>query len=198
MHRSFCDRLPTSSSLRHRRCSVECLEHRQLLAANLTGQWRADDLNDSLADSATVAAWNDSVADTVATATGTPQLVKGVLQGRSAIRFNRGDGIDTFTVLAADSPMSGAEDFTIAAAFATDTTALNGGTVGWFLNTGIVDGTGFFGTTPDWGLVINSSGQIGAGLGGPASTVGQLATGLLLLYPGFPVTSVVVTFSVPV
>ena len=67
--------------------------------------------------------------------------------------------------------VAGAADFTLAVVFATGSQLMNGAQNLWFLNTGLVDGSGFFGTTADWGLVINSVGQLGAGLGSPARSV---------------------------
>ena len=156
---------------------AERLERRDLLA-NLVGHWTADDLNATLDDGDTVTAWTDGVTSIAATASGQPRLVKGALGGRSAIRFDRSDGVDLLNVADVDSPLSGAGDFSLTVAFATATSQLNGGTSAWFLNTGLVDATGFFGTTADWGLVLNSAGQVGAGLGGPPRTLYSAANGL--------------------
>ena len=149
----------------------ELLEPRTLLAADLVGHWVAEDLVSTVEDGEAISVWTDRVAGIDALAVGLPRLAHTALDDNATVRYRRQDGADSFVVAAADSPMSGAEDYSIAIGFATASTALNGGTAAWFLNTGLVDGTDFFGTTADWGVVINGSGQIGAGLGKPATSV---------------------------
>ena len=151
--------------------ALESLETRQLLAGDLTGHWVAEDLAAALADGERVASWTDRVAGITATSLGEPQLAHRALNQSASVRFQRSDGIDTLTVPAASSPLSGASDFSLAVVFATESQNLNGGTNVWFLNTGLVDGTGFFGTTADWGLVLTAAGQVGAGLGAPVSSL---------------------------
>ena len=156
----------------------ERLETRHLLAAALVGQWQADDLNAGHDDLDTVTVWNDTVNGAAAVASGKPTLVKDALEGRSVVRFNRADGVDTFLLSALDNPLAGADDFSVAIAFATNAQTLNGGNTTWFLNTGLVDSTDFFGTTADWGVVMTSEGRIGGGLGQPATTVYSSEVGL--------------------
>jgi len=167
----------SSTSRRGRRPQIERLESRELLAANLVGQWRAEDLSTAVADGGTVAAWPDLIQGASATAVGRPALIKGALGGRAVVRFDPEDGTDAFRVTAAASPMSGAGDFTIALVFATGSTALQGGRGQWFQNTGLIDAN-LFGAVADWGLVVNRDGQVGAGLGLPAVTQYSSATGL--------------------
>ena len=106
-----------------------------------------------------------------AAAFGEPTLAQQALETRSVVRFDRFDldGVDSFSVAAADNPLAAADDFTLAVVFATSSSPLNGPASAWFLNTGLVDASDFFGTTADWGLVLNASGQVGAGLGQPAA-----------------------------
>jgi len=156
---------------------LETLEPRQLLAGDLVGHWLADDLNATVASGDPITAWTDSVAGITAPATGDPRLIQAVHDGHSVVRFDPTDAVDAFRVAAADSPMSGADDFTIAVVFATPFAGVGGSSL-WFQNTGLVDGTRFFGATPDWGLVLNGTGQVGAGLGGPAKAVYSSASRL--------------------
>ena len=151
--------------------AMESLESRQLLAGDLTGQWVADDLEGLVPDGEVVTVWDDALSGISAHAAGEPRLIRDVFDGHSAVRFNRFDNIDSLVVDAAENPLSGINDFSIALVVATNTTSLSGGATAWFFNTGLVDGSGFFGTTADWGLVMNSTGQFGAGLGGPASSI---------------------------
>ena len=141
------------------------------MAADLTAQWVADDLNADIADGGSVAEWTDRVNGLTAAALGVPRLAHDLFDGHSAVRFHRADGADSLIVEAAANPLAGAESFTIAVAFATASDLLNGGETAWFLNTGLVDATDFFGTTADWGLGISGSGKLAGGLGGPAQTV---------------------------
>ena len=158
--------------------SCERLEHRQLLAVLPTAQWRADDLNQSHADGEVVAEWVDTVGSLSAAASGSPRLVHDALDGHSVVRFNRVDGVDTLLVSANDNPLAGATDFALVVVFATESQLLNGGQSLWFLNTGLVDATSFFGTTAVWGLAISRDGRLGGGLGGPAQTVYSSTGGL--------------------
>ena len=134
-----------------------------MLAADLVAHWQADSL-DSLDDGAAISAWTDSAGSIEAEAKGTPVLVKNAWSGRSVVRFDASDGKDSFLVPGTSSPMTGAEDFSVAVTFATSSTDLQGGETNWYENTGLVDSTRF-GFTQDWGLSLNATGQVGAGLG---------------------------------
>ena len=144
---------------------LEALEPRVLLAGDLVAQWRADSLDETLADGAVVENWSDEVG-AIATATdGQPVLAKGAIGGRSAIRFDNSDGSDALVVDQNESPMSLRGDFTVAVVFATSSQDFVGGNGDWFANSGIVDAnSNAFGN--DWGLTINAAGQISAGMGG--------------------------------
>ncbi len=159
---------------------VETLEPRALLAGDLIAQWRAEDLAATLNSGDTVATWVDLKSSVPAVASGTPKLVEGALGGRAAIRFAPADGADGFVVAEPRNPLSRANDFSVMVTFATSTTNLQGGTTEWFRNTGLVDGSNL-GFAPDWGLSINASGQIAAGMGGgfgkPSQTVYSPAGG---------------------
>lgn len=102
---------------RQRRWSLERLETRTLLAT-LAGHWTAGGLDATLVSGETVTGWADSVAGIAASAEGSPKLVKNVLNGESVVRFAPEDGLDGFLVPAANSPMSGASDYSIAVVFA--------------------------------------------------------------------------------
>ena len=167
--------------IRHIDGQFETLESRQLLAGDLVGHWLAEDLSATLGDGDTVTNWTDSREAVVATAVGTPTWGAYQLGGRAAVHFDPTDGDDALVVSRSDSPASRADDFSIVVAFATDSPDLAGGNGPWFQNTGLVDGSNL-GLTTDWGLSINSSGQLsaglGGGLGGAAATVYSTATGL--------------------
>lgn len=158
----------------------ELLEERRFLAADLKAHWSADDLSVTLKDGAAVTTWVDRVAGATATSSGSPVWVENALGNRAAVRFDPADGNDFLTVANTSSPMSGAGDFTLTVAFATFSTALAGQNGDWFMNTGIVDANRLaFGA--DWGLSINSQGQVAGGLGngnGTTQTVYSTEKGL--------------------
>ncbi|HEY7115583.1 MAG TPA: lamin tail domain-containing protein [Tepidisphaeraceae bacterium] len=144
----------------------------------LKSRWSADDLAASVGGGQTITSWTDPVGGKTAAGSGKPVFQTNVINGHAVVRFNPADGTDQLRVTAANSPMSGAEDYTIVVVFRTATAGV-GGAGQWTQNTGIVDATQS-GSTADWGLAINSSGQIGAGLGGPDVTTyssGGLANG---------------------
>ncbi|MCA9215229.1 MAG: tandem-95 repeat protein, partial [Planctomycetales bacterium] len=146
------------------RLNVEQLESRQLLAGDLVAHWQAENLNATTADGESVSVWEDSVRGIVAAGEGEPTLVRGGIGGRSIVRFETADGDDSLVVAKDDSPLAGASDFSIVVAFVTDSSELLGDVGDWFQGTGLVDGNSF-GLTNDWGVAINSSGQIVAGIG---------------------------------
>ena len=111
-----------------------------------------------------MAQWTDSVGSREAVAEGQPHLFKNAAGGRSVVRFNPVDGIDSFQVGSAANPLSGADDFSAVVAFRTDSSALQGGQAEWYKNSGLVD-TNVSGIARDWGLSINASGQLAAGMG---------------------------------
>jgi len=162
----------------HRSPSIETLEARCLLAAEPIAQWRADDLNGVGAGGQAISTWVDAVGGVAADAIGQPVLINDALATHSVVRFSQLNGTDGFRVLAAGNPIAGRLDFSVAVVFATGTRTLDGGANLWFQNTGLVDGTRFFGATTDWGVVLNSAGQVGAGLGGPPRTVYSTVAGL--------------------
>jgi hypothetical protein len=141
----------------------------------------ADGLNDSMGSGEAVAAWSDSMGSVSAKSSGTPILVKDALGGRSVVRFNPADGADRLNVPSANSPLALANDFSVVVAFATSHAGLRGGTQNWYDGTGLVDAN-TLGFGDDWGISLNSAGQVGAGIGAgfgqsPAS-VFSTATGL--------------------
>ena len=60
--------------------------------------------------------------------------------------------------------LSGADDFSVAIAFMTNSTSLVGDSGEWFENTGLVD-SNKLNLGRGWGLSVNQAGQISAGLG---------------------------------
>ena len=155
--------------LRKRRPAIglEPLESRQLLAGDLVAHWRADDLNETLADQAQVTDWPDAIANAnAALFRGSPTLAKGQLGGRSVVRFDATDanGIDSLLISIQDNPLPRAEDFSVVVVFATSSAALQGGTDEFYRGTGLVDAD-TLSFSKDWGVVLNQAGQVGVGLG---------------------------------
>ena len=169
------------SRRRRRTNAVESLESRVLMAADLVAQWRADDLNASLPDQATVTNWTDSVASIEAIAQGQPQLIKNAVSGRSVLRLETSDGIDSLWLrgpaahwlvpMISPSPSRSSPT----------QPASTGAQAAWYRNSGLVDANQR-GYTQDWGLTINATGQLAGGLGAgmesPSKTVYSSATGL--------------------
>ena len=175
-HQGFIMRRRQTQRTRHHRRNGhhELLEARHLLAGDLIGHWVADDLNDAVAADGIITTWTDNQGGIEASASGTPTLVRDAIGGRSAVRFQPGDGVDGLRVRAADNPMTALSEFSIVATFITDSQSLAGTDGSWFANTGLVDSNAA-GFSSDWGLTINAAGKIAAGTGGgflnPATTV---------------------------
>lgn len=139
------------------------------LGATLTGNWTADSLN-GLANNAAVTAWPSSVGSRTATASGQPRLIKNLLNGHSVVRFNPTDGTnDSFRLASNLNPLSGLTNFTVAVVFRTNVGGVGSATQ-WYNNTGLVDAE-IGGMTEDWGMVLTSAGEVGAGIGNPDVTV---------------------------
>ena len=104
----------------------------------------------------------DSVSSITANAFGSPTLPTSVIGGRPAVRFDSIDVKDGFRVTKANSPLSGAEDFSVAVFFATSNVE-PGEATDWYNGVGLVhaDQRGF---NRDWGLALHG-GQVGAGIG---------------------------------
>lgn len=143
---------------------TERLEPRVCLAANLVAHWVADDAQE-MENGSFVSSWFDRIDGLVANADGTPTLAHGVLNGRDALNFSPSDGNDAFRVDKAINPLSNADDFSVAVVFSTSSSTLQGGTERWFDGTGLVDSSRL-GFAADWGIAINSAGQVGAGVSG--------------------------------
>lgn len=140
----------------------EQLESRQLLAGDLVAQWQADSLVGEFSMGDTVSAWSDRVNLISAKTIGTPTLVAGD-SGRGMLRFDAADGVDGFRVTPSDNPTSNSAAFSSAVVFSTDD--IQSGPEGqWFQNTALVDSSEL-GFSHDWGIAMNASGAIGAGLG---------------------------------
>ena len=159
---------------------TESLEPRCLLAGDLVSHWSADSLNE-LENDSVIAVWTDQAGNLEAAATGSPLLVKDAINGRSALRLNPADGVDGVLLPANQSPLSGANDFSVSTVFRTSSSSLVGGNGNWFENTGLVDANQL-GLGKDWGLSINSQGQIStgmsAGFNSPTTSIYSTATGL--------------------
>ncbi|MCA9266008.1 MAG: laminin G domain-containing protein, partial [Planctomycetales bacterium] len=140
----------------------------ELTESGLAAHWIADDLAGTVADGGSVSSWSDGLSGIDATASGTVTLETGELNGHAVVRFNPGDGGDNLRVLGADNPLSGIADFTAVVVFRANATGV-GGSTNWFANTGLIDAEQS-GVTNDWGLSLNSDGQVGAGLGNPDVT----------------------------
>ncbi len=149
---------------KYRPPSIEMLETRCLLAGDLVAKWVADDLAAVDGGETPVAEWLDSVDSIRAASIGSPTLIPEALGGRSMVRFAPADGDDGFRVRSINNPLAQTGDFSVVVAFRTDSQALEGGQAEWFKNTGLVDSDAL-GLTRDWGISINESGQISAGMG---------------------------------
>ena len=143
---------------------IESLEARQLLAGDLVAEWSAD-LIDGVEDGAIVQDWADSTGGRAGTRNGSPTLAVGAIRGRNAISFDPSDGADSFDVSAANSPISLKDDFSLSVVFQTQSDSLVGANADWFLNTGLVD-SNQLALGRDWGLTINSAGQLSTGMTG--------------------------------
>ena len=170
--------------LRRHTCRLEQLETRRLLAGDLVGHWRAEDLRGTIEDQAEVDVWPDAIAQIpAASLRGSPTLVTGQWSGRSVVRFDASDanGLDSLKIRITDNPINKAEDFTVVVVFASSSSLLQGETGDWFRGTGLVDADNL-GFGYDWGLVLNQDGQVGAGLGNglgqPTTNVYSTVTGL--------------------
>ncbi|MDG2383927.1 MAG: CotH kinase family protein [Pirellulaceae bacterium] len=147
------------------------------MVANLTAHWLAEDLTATHEQGQTVTNWVDSIGDVTAVATGAPELVQDVFGGQSIVRFDPSNGGDYFRVPATDSPMSGANDYTVVVVFATSSADLGSDSRFWFDQTGLID-TSQFGFADDWGMSLNGEGQVAAGIGKRATTQLSTQTGL--------------------
>ena len=143
---------------------MEVLERRELLAADLVAHWLAHDLLAQQAEGAPIVRWVDRVHG-VATATeGQPFLVAAAAGDRAAIRFDPSDGLDLLRVAEQNNPLRSQTDFAVVVVFATSSADLRGDQGPWFENTGLVDASEL-GFTRDWGVSLNHTGQLSAGLG---------------------------------
>lgn len=141
---------------------LEVLEPRQLLAGDLAAHWLAQDLVANVADGETVTDWSDNTSSIVAGGSGSPQLVHNGVGGRAVVRFDSGNGDDFFVIDRDDNPMSLANDFSVSVAFATSASGV-GANGPWYEGTALVDANNLnFGN--GWGVSINSTGQVGAGI----------------------------------
>ena len=154
--------------------------HSLALKANGTSQpnllpssrWVADSLAGS--NGTPVSSWTDGVLGKTATqnsAGNQPQLYTNVFNGHGVVRFSSASS-QFLTVAAADSPISGATDFTLAMVFRTSTPGISAGS--FFQNTGLL-GAEQPNIVTDWALCLNGS-ELGLGLGaGSTSCAGDVS-----------------------
>ncbi|HSY17434.1 MAG TPA: LamG-like jellyroll fold domain-containing protein [Candidatus Acidoferrales bacterium] len=138
-----------------------------LFAANPApaARWTADNLSGS--DGTTVSNWTDTIRGKIAAQTSAgncPLLYSNIFNGHGAVRFANANS-QYLTVVAADSPVSGASDFTLAIVFKTSTPGLASGL--FYQNTGLLGCEQPF-AVADWALALNGS-QLGGGLGAGGS-----------------------------
>lgn len=160
--------------------NLETLEPRQLLAGDLVNHWLVQDLVGTLNDGDTATAWVDRVASVEGSAEGTPVFAEEGMGSRAAFQFDASDGLDLFRISAPQHAVAGADDFSIVVVFSTDSSSHRDG-ANWFDQSGLVDAN-TLGWGADWGVSINSSGQLTAGigerLGVPPTNVGSSASAL--------------------
>jgi hypothetical protein len=142
---------------------IEGLEPRLLLAGpdeDLAAWFRADSL--ALSDGSPVASWSDLSGSgfhaTQADPSRRPVLVDDEFNGQPAVRFDAG----RLTQLAVPRPVQG--DFSLVVVFRSEAGA--GKTHRWYEAAGLVDAE-VTGVSSDFGLSINSFGQVVSGKGAP-------------------------------
>lgn len=135
--------------------------------------WSASTLT---GDGTAVTQWLDQVSGVAAnTFVGSPTLNAGTLGGQNVVHFG---GNQALEIAGPNSPIANATEYAVAVVFRTSTPGV-GDASNWWSNTGLVDAEQG-GTTNDWGVAFNSTGQVGAGNGNPDQTIysqGGLADG---------------------
>jgi hypothetical protein len=119
------------------------------------------------ADGTAVNQWLDISGKAASTYNQSPTLVVNAINGRKAVAFNGSN--QALEVSAQNSPISGANAFTIAVVFQ-PAAAGTGGSSAWYQNSGIVDGEQP-GGTHDWGMSWSSESKVAAGVGSSDTTV---------------------------
>ncbi|MCA9198016.1 MAG: hypothetical protein KDA87_10775, partial [Planctomycetales bacterium] len=156
---------------------LERLEARRLLAADLIAHWNANDLAAQIASSQLSEIWLDRIAEIPASQDGHPSVQPRVLNQHATVRFDNPSSFDRYVVRTTDNPLTGLRNFSVSVVFATASDELSNSANQWYFQSGIVDANGF-GLVNDWGITINQSGQVAAGIGNPARTVTSTATSL--------------------
>jgi len=134
-------------------------------------RWTADNLAGP--DGTTVSNWTDTIRGKSATQTTSgncPVLYSNLFNGHGAVRFTNPSS-QYLTVVAADSAISGATDFTLAVVFKTSTPGDASSL--FYQNTGLL-GCEQPNAVADWALGLNGtqlSGGLGAGAGGCSADV---------------------------
>jgi DNA-directed RNA polymerase subunit RPC12/RpoP len=130
------------------------------LASGGETRWVADALTG--VEGSPVFAWKDKINGIPAAQSrpdGMPTVHLHSMNGHNVVRFSASTH-EFLGVQAADSPMNGAQDFSVLVVFSTSTF----GTTGDFYNTTGLVGGDQSGVVPDWAICVNGS-QLGAGLG---------------------------------
>lgn len=138
---------------------------------NPSARWVADSLAGT--NSSAVSNWTDVAAGISASQSAPasqPLLISNALNGHNTVRFSSASS-QYLIVGAANSPISGAGDFTMVVVFRTSTPGNASGS--FFLNTGLL-GADQPGATTDWSLVINGT-ELGAGLGAGSSCTADVS-----------------------
>ena len=126
------------------------------------GEWTADSLDGVLDDGATVTAWPNADGTKTATAATAnapgPKFVKDAMNGRSVLRF---DGTQGIGIPAADSPVSGQANYTVAVVFRTTTDGTGTSTFRWDRTTGLVSSKATTWNAEDFAIAMGTEGTVG-------------------------------------
>ena len=140
--------------------------------SGLLARWYAPSLGTgtgALTDNAAVQNWAAATGTGTATQNTSSKRptyqsdAASLINGKAVVRF---DG-NNDNLLVTNQSLNSLGNFTVAMVFKTSTAGRAG--TNWYDNTGIVDAE-VGGVTDDWGLALNATGQIGAGVGNPDIT----------------------------
>lgn len=138
-----------------------------LVDAGLVDAWSASDLDSSLDNGDAVASWASTGGRALTTSTSSlrPSFRLNMTPADGpAVRF-----VQDRLRLTSNSPVGGLSSFSLAIVFRLNGVGTNGQSQ-WYNNTGLVDAEQSGGTA-DWGVAVNSSGNVGWGIGNPDQTV---------------------------
>ena len=133
--------------------------------------WDADTLSGT--NGRSVSAWSSTngvlsatLSDAGVSGATAPVLLKGAINGHNAVRFT-GSQKSVLGISAAQSPIAGVTNFSIAFAFRTDTPGRTADQ--WYNNVGVIDAEQA-GATYDWGVGFTGDGRVAGGIGNSDST----------------------------